>query len=143
MREARRGLRNCARNGCAIVSAVADFDTDPIKRETRATLAEVLMPSISHFIYSYDFGDGLEHVVHIGEKASAKSDEPPLLCLAGENACPPKDVGGPHSYRDFLRIIADPEAKGRRNALKWCGGAFDPTGFDLQAVNKRLRRLKL
>lgn len=25
-----------------------------------------------------------------------------IQCVAGENACPPEDVGGPHAYFDFL-----------------------------------------
>jgi hypothetical protein len=120
-----------------------DFDDEPIMRDSRVTLAEVLTPSISHFIYSYDFGDGWEHVVHVEPSASLKPEEPALLCLAGENACPPEDVGGPYGYADFLRIIRNPKAKEHRTTLQWCGGAFDPTGFDLQAVNHQLRRLKV
>ena len=28
------------------------------------------------------------------------------LCIAGENAGPPDDVGGPHLYREFLAVTA-------------------------------------
>ena len=69
-------------------------------------------------------------------------DEPPILCLAGANACPPEDVGGPYSYAEFLKIINNPKHPEHRETLTWCGGAFDPTGFDLQVVNTRLCRLK-
>lgn len=27
--------------------------------------------------------------------------------VAGEGACPPEDVGGPHGYADFLKALAN------------------------------------
>ena len=50
------------------------------------------------------------------------------VCLAGENACPPEDVGGPPGYAQFL-------AKG--------GKAFDPARFDREAVNRVLGTMRL
>ena len=119
-----------------------DFETTPTVRETRVLLADVLTPSVRRFLYSYDFGDGWQHSVHVEHTAELQSDEPPILCLSGANACPPEDVGGPYGYAEFRAIIANPEHPEHHDTLTWCGGAFDPTGFDLQAVNKRLRRLK-
>jgi hypothetical protein len=120
-----------------------DFDEIKIVRETGVTLEEVLTPSIERFLYSYDFGDGWEHEIQIERIVTMQPDEPRILCLEGANACPPEDVGGPYSYAKFLKIIGNPKHPEHRATLSWCGGAFDPTGFDLQAVNKRLRRLKV
>jgi hypothetical protein len=119
-----------------------DFEDEAMISERRVTLREALVPSIMHFLYRYDFGDGWQHDVHIERVGAAIADDPVLLCLGGANACPPEDVGGPYGYLDFLKAIANPRHKRHREYLTWCGGAFDPAGFDLQAVNKRLRRFK-
>ena len=64
-------------------------------------------------------------------------------CLDGANACPPEDVGGPPGYEDFLAAIRDPAHEEHDAMLEWCGGAFDPTVFDVESVNETLRRFKL
>ena len=121
-----------------------DFqDEDTVISEKLAVLSEVLKPSISLFSYLYDFGDGWEHDVLIEKAVAVGVDERPLLCLAGANACPPDDVGGPHGYADFLKAIANPKHKEHRHYLQWCGGAFDPKGFDLQSVNRSLARFMI
>src|SRR5688572_16834474 len=87
-----------------------DFqDEQPVVAEKRTVLQEVLKPSISRLSYLYDFGDGWEHDVLIEGTATIAEDERPLLCLAGANACPPDDVGGPDGYADFLKAIANPK----------------------------------
>jgi hypothetical protein len=119
-----------------------DFPEDrAVISEESAVLHEVLKPSISRFSYLYDFGDGWEHDVLIEASAAITVDERPVLCLAGANACPPDDVGGPPGYAEFLKAIANPKHKEHRDYLRWCGGAFDPKGFDLQSVNRSLARL--
>ncbi len=120
-----------------------DFQDEPMINERRVTLAEALTPSVRQFRYSYDFGDGWEHAVEVEPEGSMSADAPPLLCLAGANACPPEDVGGPYGYADFLAAIGNPKHRRHQEMLAWCGGVFDPAGFDLQAVNGRLRRVKI
>jgi hypothetical protein len=58
-----------------------------------------------------------------------------IRCIDGENACPPEDVGGPGGYADFLAAIADPSHEEHAHLLAWVGGSFDPTRFDVTAVN--------
>ncbi len=65
------------------------------------------------------------------------------LCLAGANACPPEDVGGPPGYVDFIEAISDPRHDEHEAMLKWCGGTFDPYAFDPDAVNTDLAQIKL
>lgn len=65
------------------------------------------------------------------------------LCLAGANACPPEDVGGPPGYLDFLEVISDPSHEEHDDMHRWYGGQFDPTAFDLDEVNETLRQIKL
>ena len=59
-----------------------------------------------------------------------------VLCLGGENACPPEDVGGAPGYANFLAAIADPRHEEHQDYMKWSGGSFDPGRFDREAVNQ-------
>lgn len=120
-----------------------DFNDPPVTSEKRVTLTDVLTPAVRAFTYSYDFGDDWQHTVRIETRGTVGPGERPLLCLSGANACPPEDVGGPYGYVEFLAAIHDPQHSEHQEYLQWCGGAFDPAGFDLLAVNKRLRRLKV
>jgi pRiA4b ORF-3-like protein len=52
---------------------------------------------------------------------------------------PPDDVGGPPGYEEFLVAIKDPEHEEHDSMLVWIAGAFDPEGFDLNAINRTLR----
>jgi hypothetical protein len=92
------------------------------------------------FDYIYDFGDDWHHVIVIEDqhlKASAS-----VSCLAGENAGPPEDVGGPMRYAEFLAAIADPSHLEHETYREWSGGQFDPRRFDLPAANRALGRIK-
>ena len=83
-------------------------------------------------------GDGWRHRIVI-ESALPKcsSIELPLpTCLAGENAGPPEDVGGPHGYALFLEIVADRDHEQYEDLIRWIGGVFDPKGFDLNRLNR-------
>jgi hypothetical protein len=66
-----------------------------------------------------------------------------VQCIGGDNACPPEDVGGTSGYADFLAAIADPRHEEHQNYLEWVGGTFDPTRFDLAAVNRALAKIEI
>ena len=94
------------------------------------------------FTYVYDFGDDWNHKIKV---VKIIDGYPPLdhpECVGGENACPPEDVGGVPGYEDFLAAIRDPAHEDHATMLKWCGGAFDPATFDLDAVNAELSQIK-
>lgn len=111
--------------------------------ERRVTLGTSLSVSVTDFRYEYDFGDGWEHALHVEGIEPVEEHLRYPLCIAGANACPPEDVGGPHGYAEFLRAIRNHRHPEHEDSLRWCGGAFDPKGFDLNAVNAALRRLKI
>ena len=58
-------------------------------------------------------------------------------------ACPPEDVGGVGGYMEFLQAIHDPTHDEHVAMWEWGGGPFDPTGFDRNATNAALRKLRL
>jgi len=111
--------------------------------ERQWDLSAVLANGVGEFIYTYDFGDDWRHRIRVEAtlEPSEKNHRP--LCVAGANACPPEDVGGPPGYSDFLQAISDPAHPQHLNMWERNGGPFDPAGFDLNAVNAALRKLRL
>ena len=119
------------------------YDTPPVvQREDRVTLAAALGARKS-FIYLYDFGDGWEHRVTVEKILPPEPGLKLPQCLAGANACPPEDVGGPPGYADFLEAIRNPAHEEHAEMLEWCGGAFDPAAFRPDDINTAFRDLKL
>jgi hypothetical protein len=91
------------------------------------------------FDYEYDFGDSWHHRLTVREVADPRPEWPYPLCIGGARAAPPEDVGGVPGYFEFLSAIADPTHEEHDRMLEWVGGAFDPEGFDLNAINRYLR----
>ena len=120
-----------------------NYDTPPlIQSEDRITLGAAL-GARKAFTYLYDYGDGWEHRVTVEKILPPDPGLKSPRCLDGANACPPEDVGGPPGYIDFLEAISDPKHDEHKAMLKWCGGSFDPTAFQLDDVNDTLRQIKL
>jgi hypothetical protein len=117
-----------------------DRDTGNDRDERRVKVATVVTEAApaGEFEYAYDMGDGWRHRLVIeadSGTATRKLDRLPV-CTAGENACPPDDVGGPHGYARFLAALADPEDEDHATMVSWIGGVFDPRGFDLNYINR-------
>ena len=110
--------------------------------EKRFALAD-LVPAVKRkIIYEYDFGDGWQHDV-LAEKILPP--DPAFkhpVCLAGGNACPPEDCGGVPGYENLLAALADSKHPEHAELKAWIGGGWDATGFSLEQVNARLKRLK-
>ena len=92
-----------------------------------------------HFDYEYDFGDGWEHEILFEGCLRAEKGSRYPLCLEGQRACPPEDVGGPYYYPEYLEALADPDHERHEEFMEW-SGPFDPEKFDAEAVTKRMRR---
>jgi hypothetical protein len=91
------------------------------------------------FDYEYDFGDDWQHeIVFEGCLRAEKGVRYPL-CLEGERACPPEDVGGTGGYEEYLEAMANPKHEEHESFMEW-RGPFDPEKFDAQTVTKRMRR---
>ena len=118
-------------------------DWEPVLDERDFTLRDVTPRARSKLVYQYDFGDSWQHDVVVEKNTlpvEPKTKYP--VCMAGQYACPPEDVGGTWGYVEFLEAIRNPEHEEHDSYLEWIGGEFDPKAFDLDAVNKELRRLR-
>ena len=120
-----------------------DIDLFPVKNERKYRLSDVAQRKGSRFLYEYDFGDSWKHEILI-EKIT-REEEPPnhARCIAGERACPPEDVGGIGGYARFLAAIKDPTHKEHEFYKDWLGKEFDPEAFDLERINRKLKRIRL
>jgi hypothetical protein len=118
-----------------------DDSEEALQDDREWTLAEVLKTGAQEFVYVYDFGDHWEHrlIVEPESRTEAGAGFAPI-CLAGENAAPPEDVGGPPGYAEFLEALADPRHEQHEEMLEWVGGVFDPRAFDLNRINRDLRK---
>lgn len=91
------------------------------------------------FRYEYDFGDGWQHEVLFEGCLRAGKGERYPLCVEGERACPPEDVGGVWGYAEFLEALADPNHEQHDDYTEWAG-PFDSEEFDAEKVTKAMRR---
>ncbi len=95
------------------------------------------------FHYEYDFGDQWMHQLVVEERFPPEQGVKYPICVAGRRACPPEDCGGPWGYPDFVEAISNPDHRRHEEMLEWVGGEFDPERFDLESVNKQLRRMRI
>jgi len=92
-----------------------------------------------HFEYEYDFGDGWEHEILFEGFLPAENGARYPLCIEGERACPPEDVGGSHSYPEYLEAVSNPKHKRHKEFIRW-NGFFDPEKFDAPTATKAMQK---
>ena len=119
-----------------------EWDDPDLISEARRRLLKVLGDQ-TRFTYLYDFGDGWRHQFTLEQVLAMERPLRQAVCVAGENACPPEDVGGPSGYYDFLEAILNPGHKEHPAMLRWHGGPFDPGRCDIASVNEALSRVRL
>jgi hypothetical protein len=101
----------------------------------------VKMGHKARFTYEYDFGDSWKHEIVLEKTLEPEPKVKYPRCIEGERACPPEDCGGVWGYAEFLEVISDPNHESHEDMLEWIGGEFHPERFDLDGVNRELRRL--
>jgi hypothetical protein len=117
------------------------FDMGAVDQES-VRLSDIIPPSGKRFRfrYEYDFGDGWRHdMLFEGYPPRERRIKYPV-CMGGERACPPDDVGGPWGYVEYLAAISDPRHAQHQELLEW-SGPFDPEAFDAARTTKALRRM--
>jgi hypothetical protein len=117
------------------------FDEEMHDEESISISQVVKMGRELRFTYEYDFGDSWKHEIVMEKTLEPEPKVKYPRCVEGERACPPEDAGGIWGYAEFLEAIADAEQDIHEDMLEWIGGKFDPEKFDLDGVNRKLRRL--
>jgi hypothetical protein len=112
-----------------------------MKTERRARLDELVPEENMDFIYKYNLDEEWEHHLLVEEIISRTPKVHYPQCVEGDRACPPEDCGGILGYKDLLEIIKNPEDPEYEETIQWLG-AFDPTAFDLEEVNQKLKHIR-
>lgn len=102
----------------------AEFDTDFY--DSRRVKLEKAVGRKKKFIYLYDFGDNWEHEIRVEKMLKGDKGQSCAVCLGGERACPPEDVGGTGGYEDFLAACFDPSHEEHEDIREWAEDDFDP-----------------
>ncbi|MBJ7900937.1 MAG: hypothetical protein GC158_13710 [Cyanobacteria bacterium RI_101] len=98
----------------------------------------------------YDFGDQWTCEVIFEKVLEPSSRRKYPTCIAGKNAGPPEDCGGPEAYMYARGALKRAKGKKRRDRLPAHERQFysenypdfDPDKFDRAAVNRELRELE-
>lgn len=108
---------------------------------TRILISTILPKSGEQyrFVYEYDFGDCWNHEVLFEGYRQKKPGERYPLCIKGDRACPPEDVGGIDGLYEFLKGLADPNHHRHNEFMVWAGD-FEPDKFDAQRATNRMRK---
>ncbi len=117
-------------------------DLVPSQDEKRFRLYEVAAKEGLKFLYTYDFGDDWEHEIMVDkilEEDKRFVGKP--VCIGGENAGPPEDIGGILGYLETLKAIKNPRHPEHEELKEWLG-EFDPKAFDIDLVNRILSRMR-
>ena len=111
--------------------------------ETQVVLRNVLPQHGERFLfgYTYDFGDDWRHEVLLEGKPDPVAGQKYPVCLEGERACPPEDVGGPWGFADYREALTDPAHEQHAELLEW-RGPFDAEAFDAAKITSGMRRVR-
>ena len=100
------------------------------------------------FEYLYDLGDSWKHEITIEHNDIDPQQFPdPIICIDGEGACPPEDVGGIYGYEEFCKVVSNPKHPELKDRMEWLGWSkdrlpYDPSVFDMQEVHLELAKYR-
>jgi hypothetical protein len=84
--------------------------------------------------YIYDFGDGWEHTIKVGQLTHPEPGALYPRLIAATGRCPPEDCGGRWGYAEFLDAIRDPAHERHAELKEWIGCDFDPDHVDSEKL---------
>lgn len=90
--------------------------------------------------YNYDFGDNWYFIITLEQIVDDYYFGFPTL-LNGAQIAPPEDVGGIHSYYEFLEAYRDPKHPEHEEVTEWVEG-MEFREYDPDWINERLKGLK-
>ena len=119
------------------------FDEDDTAggiQEADVRLDQVFATVGDGLTYVYDFGDYWQHTLRLEGVEARGPDDPDAVCVGGERACPPEDVGGIGGYDRVLEGLtgAGSDDEWLVEVLAWLPEGFDPAEFSVNGVNEAL-----
>ena len=137
-------FKHKAKDGLVLVSPNANvYEDEQYVQEYQ--LSEIFKRVGQKVFYEYDFGDGWMHEVLFEKRIKEERYIP--VCLEGEGACPPEDVGGVFGYEIMLKAIKNPKHDQYEEYREWLGleegEKYDVKLYDIEKVNAMLGRVFL
>jgi hypothetical protein len=130
-------------NGLRYGPALGEGWDRDMENEAKVRLSGLLPKSGQRieWVYEYDMIAGWRHkIVFEGYPPKGKVKKYPL-CVDGERACPPEDIGGPAGYKEYLAVLANPKHEWHDEFVR-LQGPFDPGAFDAKKATKAMRRIR-
>jgi hypothetical protein len=111
----------------------------PTINDRKVRLDEVLPEVRSTLVYTYDMGDSWEHSVVVEKRLPADPAAAYPVCIGGERACPPEDIGGIPGFYRFMELLLSSDEIEREGAHEWVEEDWDPEAFPIDDVNRALQ----
>ncbi|MBC5801775.1 MAG: plasmid pRiA4b ORF-3 family protein [Candidatus Eremiobacteraeota bacterium] len=128
-------------DGISYGTPESDYPSD-VRNERGRKLKNFDLAEGAWFEYRYDFGDNWRHHVVVEKILEPQPGGKYPVCVAGERACPPEDVGGTGGYAEFLKVLRNPKHEDHAHFREWgrrAGRDFAPKVFDIDKANAKLR----
>ena len=121
-----------------------DFQFFPSEHQDLPTAGEVqasdmFSPTNKHCGYEFD---GWYHDLELLSREKPEGRRFYPVCIAGERACPPEDIGGVAEYNKMLKALNDPQHPDYREMAGWLTQDFHPDAFNIEQANLRLGRYR-
>ncbi len=111
--------------------------------ETEVRLDQVIQSPGDTLEYLYDFGDSWHHTLTLETVTGRDPADRSVVCLGGERAAPPEDIGGIGFYNDLMSALRGPATWRDRDTTE----TLEATGllgrddvFDVDWTNTALAR---
>jgi len=118
-----------------------DADDDQLEDSNKTKLKKYIIGEKQKIYYLYDFGDSWEHEIIVEKIFEYDRVQKIPFCLEGERACPPEDCGAVSGYENLTKIKNNKEHPDYNDLIvNWLGEDFDFEEFDLNDINKRLKK---
>jgi Plasmid pRiA4b ORF-3-like protein len=117
--------------------------------EEQVRLDEVLAEAGDTLAYTYDYGDGWDHLITLEAALPRPEGAPRAMCTGGERDGPAEDCGGVGNY-ELIAAATDParpdHAVAKHEFAEMFGDEVDPGNFqttplDINDINAAMKRL--
>lgn len=109
---------------------------DPMWRDSctaaakNVKLAALIDRGSREFLYTYDMGDDWRHTITVETVGPGEPEVKYPRFVAGEQRCPPEDVGGLPGFELFLDAMADTAHEDHDRLRDWYGGPYNAEDID-------------
>ena len=117
------------------------YGSDQMLDSTAVKLGDIITQQKDNFNYLYDFGDGWKHQIKVEKFHNADANVNYPICIDGQMNCPPEDCGGIGSFYYCIEVQKDKKHPEYKEIAQWFSKKYDPTMFDKEKINRKLKGL--